>query len=456
MSASSRRQDFWDQIREIARPIVVYWIFLGLMYGAFTVAVLLDDPSMESLFVLAAFGGITALSVLIGQVMAILRLRDWLVYAYWALMWTVGVVFGIFAAASTGFFGILVFVFVLFGPIFTLGGLWSLRVNRAIYATWVPLIYATGTAIIMAESKGKVETWKAGAKWAVWDVFTFSVLGLAIALLLVFLVTRETHRLHQWRRDPAAPLRGSVRESGAARPRLTLLGWLLMGFLAMGLAVGTAALGPYLWRTGPSDGDGTSDSSENGDPSEDPADPAEQPAEPGDGPSDRLRDQADTVSEQVQQDMEQRMERSISLLGTLLMLLVMFLVALLVFWRPARRLLLVRHWQRPLWRQSATERIDNGWRLVELAIADAGVTPRPGEPAERLYLRALPALEKISGSREVHGLLEAARIRDRVAYGLGVRPGEVELMNRVASWAHDTVWERLGERGQIKARYRRL
>jgi len=446
----------WARIREVARPIAVYWLYLAMMYGAFCLAILIDEPSLEGLQALVLFGVVTASSVLIGQVMALLRLRDWLVFLYWGLMWTVGFAFGIFAANVSGLLGMLVFIFVFFSPIFALGGLWSLRVNRAIYATWVPLIYATGTAIIMAESKGKVSTWEAGAKWAIWDGFTFSVLGLSIAMLLIFLVTRETHRLHHWRHDPAAPLRGSVKESGAARPRLSLLGWVMLGFLAMGLAVGTAALGPYLWRTEAGDSDGSDNN-----PGE-PQDTGGPPQEPQDGPSepapgDQSRQQADSVSEQVQQDMAQRMERSISLLSTLLMLLVLFLTALLVFWRPARRLLLVRHCRRPLWATPATERIEAGWRLVELAAADAGVEPRPNEPAERLYLRARPVLEAISGSpREVHGLLEAARIRDRVAYGLGVRPGEVVLMEQVAAWAYDTVWERLGDKGQLKALYRRL
>ena len=454
-AASERRAALWEAAREVARPIALYWIFLVLMYGAFCIAVFIDGPDPEGLMILGVIGLITFASVAVGQGMALLRLRDWLVYAYWAFMWTFGLMFGIFTASVAGPLGAFVFFGVFFGPMFTLGGLWSLRVNRAIFASWVPLIFATGTAIIMAEAKGKVSTGKEGAKWAVWDGFTFSVLGLSIALLLAYLVTRETHRLHQWRRDPVAPLRGSVQESGAARPRLSCLGWILIGFLAMGLAVGTAILGPYLWRTGP-DEDGTTTS---GEPS-DPADPQE-PSEPKDkkprDPRKQARKQADTVAEQVQQDMEQRMERTISLLGTLLLLLFLFLAALLVFWRPARRLLMVRHYREPFWRTSATARIEQSWRLVEIAMSDAGVPPRPGEPAESLYRRALPTLHEISsGAREVHGLADAARTRDRVAYGLGVSPGDVQHMLHVAGWAYDTVWERLSDRDQIRSLYRRI
>jgi len=61
-----------------------------------------------------------------------------------------------------------------------------------------------------------------------------------------------------------------------------------------------------------------------------------------------------------------------------------------------------------------------------------------------------------SGDREIKGLHDAALIRDRVAYGLGVGPDDVALMDRVSRWAFDTVWERLGDRGQLKALYRGL
>lgn len=447
----------WASIRELARPILLYWVFLGSMYAAFCMAILIDSPSTDGLTALVMFGLITAGSVALGQVMAILRLRDWVVYLYWVFMWTGGMMFGIFSAAVAGPVGIFVFIWVFFSPFFVMGGLWSLRVNRGIMASWVPLIYAVGTALIVAEGKGKVSTWQEGSKWAVWDVFTFSVLGAAIVFMLSYLVMRETHRLHRWRASPVSPLAGTVKESGAARPRLTIFGWMMVGMLGMSLAVGTALISPYLWRTAPDDGDGSSSS---GEPYEEPADPRDgqgEPQEPGEpqDPRDQAREQADSVVEQVQQDMQERMEESISVLGTLLILLLLLLGALLAFWRPGRRLLTVRHCRRPLWKVSTTTRIEQGWRLVEIALADIGVPARPGEPAESLYHRAAPALEKLSGgAREVHGLLEAARIRDRVAYGLGIAPGEAEEMARMCAWAYDTVWDRLGDRGQLKALYR--
>ena len=45
---------------------------------------------------------------------------------------------------------------------------------------------------------------------------------------------------------------------------------------------------------------------------------------------------------------------------------------------------------------------------------------------------------------------------DRVRFGLGVQPGDEETIVRFARWACDTVWERLDDKAQVRAMYRRL
>jgi hypothetical protein len=133
------------------------------------------------------------------------------------------------------------------------------------------------------------------------------------------------------------------------------------------------------------------------------------------------------------------------------------MLALLVFWRPLRRLMLVRHLRDPLFKVTSTARIENLWLLVEIALGDAGVIARPGEPAQSLVLRAAPTLEKLSsGHVVVHGLLDAAAVRDRVAYGLGLGPDDPARMEQVADDAYETVWSRLGDKGQLRALYRNL
>jgi hypothetical protein len=457
MTAKQRaRAELVDRVKELARPLAVYWLFLLVMFGAFSVAALLDDPSTEGMMFLAFFGLVTVSSVGLGQVLALLRVRDWVLFALWGAIWAGGMFFGILGAMSIGAAAgplmILFFIYVFLGPMFMVAGAYSIRVGRAIFGAWVPLMYASGTAIIMAENSGRVAEWHAGNKWAVWDVFTFGILGLGIVLLLAFLVTRESHRLHLWRRSPRGMGRGSVKETGAARPRLSCMGWALLAFLAVGLSVGTAAMAPYLWRTGPGDRDG--DNTHDGDPQDgDPQDPKD--GQQGDSAKDKAERQVESVGEEMQRNMQPVTEQGLDLLSTLLIMLLLWILALLVFWRPVRRLLTVRHLRDPFWTVSATKRIENGWRMVEIAMGDAGVPPRPGEPAVSLVLRAGPMLRKLkAGKVDVHGLEDAARVRDRIAYGLGVGPEDVALMNHVADWAYDTVWDRLGDRGQLKSMYR--
>ncbi len=457
MTARQRaRAELLDRVRELARPLIVYWVFLGAMFASFCVAALMDDPSSEGLMFLGFFGLVTFTSVGFGQVLALLRIRDWVIFSIWATVWILGSLFGVLGGMAIGAAAaplmVLFFIYIFLGPMFMLAGAWSIRVGRGIFGSWVPLMYASATAIVIAENSGRVSEWHAGNKWAIWDGFTFAVLGAGIVMLLAFLITRESHRLHLWRRSPRGMLRGSLKETGAARPRLSCLGWVLMVMLGIGLSVGTAAIAPYLWRTGPGNRD--SDNQYDGDQHDGQQDPKD--GKQGKvGKKKGAQQKVEDVGQEVVENLQPMTQQGLDLLGTLLILLILLLLAMLVFYRPVKRLLTVRHLRQPFWTVPATRRIEHGWRMVEIAVGDAGVPPRPGEPAVSLARRASPALEKLrAGNVEVHGLEEAALVRDRVAYGLGVGPEDVALMQRVADWAYDTVWDRLGDRGQIKAMYR--
>ncbi|HNH50083.1 MAG TPA: hypothetical protein PKY30_23800, partial [Myxococcota bacterium] len=106
-------------------------------------------------------------------------------------------------------------------------------------------------------------------------------------------------------------------------------------------------------------------------------------------------------------------------------------------------------------RQPCSTRVEQGWRMVEIALGDVGVEPLPGEDASGLARRALPVLQQYSAV-EVHGMAEAAAAADRVRFGLGVTPADVDTMERFSAWTLDTIWERLSEREQLKAMYRAL
>lgn len=457
--AAPRALGFWAQLKAAARPIAIYWVFLLLMFGAFCVAAMIDDPSPGTVAALAIFGGTTLLAVVTGQIMALLRLRDTVIYLFAVIWWSVGFALSATLTAVAGELGAVLMALVILFPLFLTGGLWSLRVGRALFAAWVPLVYASGTAIILAESNGRVDAWKAGDKYAVWDLFSFGVLAVGIVLLLAFLVAREGHRLVLWQSSENAPLAGSVAESGVARPRLSLLGWLLLGGLAFSLAVGSALLAPYLWRTGPRDGRDGDRAASSGD---DGADPAEAPSEPSESSPPKKAgkrgrgktiDRSEGPVEAARQAAEPDEQGPGGVVIDPLLLLLLAILGLVLGGPPVRRLLLVERLRRPSGGVSATTRIEQGWRLVELALTDAGVPLSAGEPAEQIAARAGPVLAA-RFPLQVEGLAEAAAIRDRVAYGLGVDPQDLVQMELIAGLVYDVVWDRLGDGAQIRALYR--
>lgn len=436
----------WQAAKEAAVPLLVYQACALFSYAAFSGAVVLaDGMDPEGIIILAGLALATFGGVTFGQLLAFLRVRTWLVVSFGALCW-----FGSFAMMAAGTWGLGeigavlslgLFVF----PIALSGGLWSLETHRALWATWLPLLFSTAAVIIWTEERGTVANWFAGEKWAIWDVVSGGVLGVTILLILAFLVSRETHRLALWRRGPTAPLAPSLREKGAARPRVTLLGLLILGGLAVALTVMTALVAPYLWRTGD---EGDRESS-YGEPTEEPAEPP-----PDWGESELLK----RIAEQLQKMAEQGGEAAKQAGGVLCSILTLLLLAILGWllgYRPLKRLFLLRHLREPFWDVPPTTRIEQGWRLVEIALADAGVFPRPGEDAAGLARRAAPVLAKLSPV-EVHGLEDAAEVADRVRFGLGVGPEDVEVMQRFSAWAIDTVWERLDDKEQIRCMYRDL
>ncbi len=464
----------WGQIKEAAVPIVTYWVWVFYAYFVFTVAIALtENIGSDDILFLSAFGISTFAGVGLGQVMAFLRVRTWVLMVASAMMWTAFFVF--FAAGGSALMNndviAAIVVSVLFlGPVAMTGGLWSLETNRSLWATWLPMVWTVGACLVWIEDHGGVGIWEEGDKYAVWDLVSMAMLVPSVGLFLLFLVTRETHRLATWRRGPTAPLRPSVEERGVSRPRITFAGLILLAAMGVGLAVVTAVVAPYLWRTGPQDGNGPNDNggTEQHDPSQykgdggksnNRADKKEKgrkpecrngqycPEEEGSGP--KVPDGVKQAAEQVVEAAKQAGGTICSVLSIAMML---GLGALLAY-RPLKRLFVLRHLRDPLWDVAPSTRIDQCWRMVEIALGDAGVRALPGEDAAGLAKRAAPVLKELSPV-EVHGLEEVAEVADRVRFGLGVGPKDVEVIERFARWVLDTVWERLDDKAQLAAMYR--
>lgn len=439
-----------QQLREAVVPVVAWWVLVAFSFLVFAGVVLATEgPTLETAMVLALVGVPTVMGGALGQLLAFIRVRSWILIGFGAFCWFLS--FG-GAAVLTPMVGEVAAIWALFFfvlPIALTGGLWSLETHRAVWSTWLPMLFVSGAVIVWAEAEGHDAAWFAGNKWAIWDAVTVVVLAIAMGLMLLFLVTRETHRLALWKRGPTAPLSPSLVEKGSARPRLTLFGTVLLCGLTVLLTVTTAAIAPYLWRTGEGDRESQTQSTApepqepppEGCDQEDPS-PAPPPPDPG-------------SAEELGEKMVEAAKHAGAALCMLATIAILVVLGILVFGPPLRRIFVVRHLRDPLWDLPATTRIEHGWRLVEIALGDAGVGVRPGEDARGLARRARPMLERLSRV-QVHGLEDAAEVADRVRFGLGVGPDDVAVMQRFSAWVYDTVWERLGDRDQVKAMYRGL
>lgn len=438
----------WSQLKEAAVPVAMYHIVLIFSLLAFSACVMVTDGfDLGGIVVLVFLGFTTMLGTVLGQLMAFLRIRTWVALLFGMICWGLAFGLGIASSVVLGVLGVYVFLFLFMLPVAMTGGLWSLETHRATWSIWLPMVYTSATAIIWAEKTGMDENWFAGNKWAVWDVVSLGVFGTTVILTLVYLVTRETHRLALWKRGPTAPLQPTLQESGATRPRITPFGFATIGVLTVVVALTTALISPYLWRSGPQDGNGEGGGEPTEQRSEQQGEGQGEPSEPSeDGPTMKA------IKEMAEKMVEAAKESGGSICS-LLALAILAVLGILVAGPPLRRLFVVRHLQDPFWTVANTTRIEMGWQLVEIAMADAGVPVRHGEDAAGLARRAKPTLQALSPV-QVHGLEDAAEVIDRVRFGLGVGPKDVATMERFARWTYDTVWERLSDVEQVKCMYR--
>ena len=230
-----------------------------LAYGAFTAwglvcllvsaLLILDEQALpviaSSAFLsLLGIAGATIAGHLVGNLVALLRLRLWVL----AVLTGAGAVALAIGMATLGPVG----GFLVVGALAAAGGYFGVASRMEIFAAWLPLTYAVGAAVMWMNSHGKVSVWLTGAKFAVWDAVTFGFLSGAVFLFLAFLMTRHALALTLWR-DAARP--------GASTSALSSLGVDALhakagrGSLAVLLVltgvilVTTALLSPFLFRT---------------------------------------------------------------------------------------------------------------------------------------------------------------------------------------------------------------
>jgi hypothetical protein len=200
---------------------------------------------------LAAVVGIvvaTAVGHVAGNLLGLLRLRLVVV----VVLFTAAFV----AATLSGFAVGPVAVFLVVGVLAALGGYLGVASRLDVVASWFPLSFAVGGAIVWMNRHGAVATFTGGAKHAIWDPFTLLCLSGAVFLNLVFLATRHSLSLTVWQEvgRPAGANATPEDAVAVARPgRGSLLVLLVFSVVVLGA---TALISPYLFRTVPGEGDG--------------------------------------------------------------------------------------------------------------------------------------------------------------------------------------------------------
>jgi hypothetical protein len=455
----------WLDAKALALPLGVYWtsLLFGLaMFSAIvftTQAWTTETTAAVTGIWIAAVGGVA-----LGQALTLLRLRGAVALALMAgvfgLLYTLTASALFVPSVAAGpMLGIVVVIVLFLAPWFVASGHFSLSTNGGMFATLAPIVFIVGSILLVSEDTGSLARWQAGDKWAVWNVFTALILGAGVVLVLVFLASREIHRLHRWRYNPAGPdLAQGASQEGLA-PGRAMPGWGgLLVLLALGafLTVGSAFVAPYLWRTG--DGDNGSDASADsqssgrggGSSAEDGGRDGQRgtSGHQGGDASDGQGVGGEHLSEQARRAAEQA---SFSLLMLMAMLL-LALLSLLVFGPPLRRMFLLQHLRHPFWPVPPTRRVRQHWRLVEIALGDLGHTRHPGDSATSLARRAVGRVDMV----DPESLLRCAEIADRVSYGLSVQPQDTMLARRTAEMTYQTVWEELTEAQKFRAMYRLL
>lgn len=434
---------FGRQLRELFAPLRAYYIFVFITILIFTVMIIIDDSGSSDLpYVLAGLWISTFVGVFVGQCLAIWRIRSWVVAVGTVVWWLMATAIGVSIAGHGDIFGVILILVMTMTPFFVWGGLFSLRIKRAFPATWVPLMYGVVSTIILLEERRRIMAWHAGNKWAIWDLATFLILGLTICLLVSYLVVREKHRLVRWQAAPGALLRGSLKETGKGRPRLTVGGWVLLVVGGLMLTLGTAFAAPYLWRTGPGDrrdDDPGGDSDTDGDRSQDPID---------------TDDPWGDIGEALQAAVQAMVEAARSY-WPLLILLVLLLAAIIGTWRPAYRAMALGYLKKPPWRLPATRRIENSWRIVEIALGDLSYHREPKETATALCQRTLEELPDMEPAIRER-LLGAAATRDRILFSLGVGPQDESNILTDALFLYPRLRAQLQPGDRFKTLYRRI
>lgn len=461
---SRTRVPFWtppfaQAFRMALRPALTYLLFSisGAVVLIGTLLVYEHSSSELGIIVISLVAGI--LGVIVGQLVAILRVRGIPIYLASTIL--IPACTASLALVPGAEFLIIPLYFFAFA--FPCGFL-SLQHRWELVASFWPAVGWIGAAVTILNAENRVHVWEGGNKAAAWLVVPLVFLACFLVLWLFFLASKQALRVELWQSlSGSARRRISKKAEVTAIPRRNVLPILV---LAAVLFVSTALLAPYLWRTAHHEGDGRSDSGEKQKDKEktkkkkkkkktggDGSQSGAESGDPGEGEGEDGEDEDETPPNKKPELDEKAVARELQRLANAAKesaLHLWPLLLLFLFYRPAKRALLLRHLERPIVPTPPSERIENLWEVVRIAAQDRGFVLVSSDSIED-FLRRLEAAGALTPN-----VSEAAAIYERARYGFTLQRGEVDAMKRAAVTAAAELRKPLTIADQVKIRWRRL
>lgn len=345
------------------------------------------------------------LAAVVGQVVAILRLR-------------IGT--AAFACAALGFLIVILAIFaknfevVAYGSFaiysFACGYLSLQHGFEIVAASWGAFGWIGAMIFHFQARRSHASADGAGSGW---DAETVVLVVGFVATFLLYLSTKQWQRVAVWQEDAAPAARQAVRAGKTKAPRAQLGVLILIGGLLAGLG---AVVGPLLLQT-----EAPSLRPRELDPNELPdlSDLRDVRIDPKAQWRDDLS--SENALERMMRGLLTFAEEAKNTVPGLWPLLV-----LLVFYRPLKRAFVLRQLRLPIFATPPTEQIENLWEYLRIVLLDAGVAVSPSDSAEDLIARA-----EAKGLAAPRGR-EAAALYARARHGFGVRPGDLSAMRAAA------------------------
>ena len=383
------------------KPLAAYGLFAFSAFVALLLAIAFTNGSSRDIGKLVVICVAGLVGVGVGQLVGLARLKT--APALIAAVGLIAASFGILALSDIRGGGDTLEVVLTSLAFFVMAipcGIASLQHRYELFAAFWPAVGWIGAVLAVLEDQQRLAAWDRD-KMHIWTPSTVGILSGFVVTLMIYLAAKQTMRIELWQAlSGATERRISRRTTLATVPRKNLVPLLLLALLLTGIV---AVLAPYLWRTGPGKGGG-------GD------------GEPDDAPKVRG---PDIDGDALVRTLQQMGQATLEALKHLWPLLLLF-----VFYRPLKRMLLLRHLRKPLVPTPPSERIDNLWEYVRIAAEDAGVFTLPADSVEELVTRI--RLSLASESAVSPSLERAAEIYTTTRYGFVVAAGAAANMQIAA------------------------